>query len=131
MKRSSVFETVVLLILSLPRDITLVFALLPLSRRHSCHGNDGEFQLDRVARVSAGSRAPPARCPPGCVSVAVPDEHSLGSNAVTVAVLEGIESDDSKNLASVGMMTDLVEGMEGVRSALGVRRARTARETAR
>ena len=99
---------------------------------------------------------PPARCPPGYVSVAVPGEHTPGSNAVTVAVLgeysrrsdgaaagssprtigflEGIESDDSKKLANVGMITDLVEGMEGVRSALGVRRdcggARTARETA-
>ena len=59
----------------------------PFSRRHSGNGNDGEFQLDRVARVFAGSRAHPSRCPPGCVSVAVPGDHSLGSNAVTVAVL--------------------------------------------
>ena len=90
------------------------------------------------------------------VSFAVPGERSVGSNAVNVAVLgehsrrsdgaaagssprtigllEGIETHVSKNLANVGMMTDLVEGMEGVRSALGARRdyggARTARATA-
>ena len=63
-------------------------------------------------------------------------------------MLEGVESDASKNLANVIMMTklrdgmkdalapnkrDLDGGMEGVRSVLGVRRdsgARTARATA-
>ena len=52
----------------------------------------------------------------------------------TIGLLEGIEPDDSKNFANVGMRTDLVEGTEGVRSALGAPRdyggARTARATA-
>ena len=63
------------------------------------------------------------------VTVAVLGEHSrrsdgaaAGSSPGTIGLLEGLESDDSKNLANVGTMTDLVEGMEGVRSAFGVRR---------
>ena len=53
-----------------------------LSRRHSDYGNEDENQLDRVVRVSAGSRAPPARCPPNRVSVAVPGEHTLDGQVV-------------------------------------------------
>ena len=37
-------------------------------------------------RVSACSRAPPARCPPGRVSVAVLGEHSQGSDAGSEAL---------------------------------------------
>ena len=73
-------------VLACPR-VNACSCVAPLSRRHSGYGNEGENQLDRVVRVSAGSRALPARCPPGRVSVAVPGEHSPGSNAVTVAVL--------------------------------------------
>ena len=112
----------------------------PLSRRQPGFEYVGEFQVDRVA----GSGAPLARGPSGCVSVAVPGEHSRGVNDVTVAVpgehsrrsngaaagsstgtiglLEGIESHDSKNLAHDGMMNDLVQGMEDVSSLPGVRR---------
>ena len=82
MKRSSEFETEVLFILSpaCPR-VNACSCVAPLSPRHPGYGNDGENQLDRVARVSAGSRAPPARCLPGCVSVAVLGGHTLGSGA--------------------------------------------------
>ena len=140
------FETEVLLILSLPAHVlTLVLVLLPSRGDTLVVGMMvSENQLDRVARVSACSRAPPAQCLPDLVTVAVLGEHSrrsdgaaAGSSTGTIGLLEGMESDDSKNLANVSLMTklhdgmkdalapnkrDLDDGMEGVRSALGVRR---------